>query len=84
MVDDARSQNEASLMLTAELAGALLGMSAKALRRADQADKIPAPMRIGRNVRWRRQELIEWMEAGCPDRPTWRAIRDARWRDAAG
>ena len=83
MIDN-RSITEAPQMLTAETAGALLGMSAKALRRADQVGKVPAPMRIGRNVRWRRQELMEWMEAGCPDRATWRAIRGARWRDAAG
>lgn len=73
------------MLLPVQAAAMLLGMSAKALRRADQAGKVPAPVRVGRNVRWRKAELVAWVNAGCPDRETWQVIQNGRWRrDAAG
>ena len=41
----------------------------------DQAGKIPPPIRIGRNVRWDYLELQAWVDARCPDRETWEAMR---------
>ena len=64
------------LLLPIEDAGLLLGMSARALRRADQCGKVPSPVRIGRNVRWRAEELVAWCNAGCPDRQTWESMRE--------
>jgi predicted DNA-binding transcriptional regulator AlpA len=72
------------LLLTTDAAGALLGMSGKALRRADQAEKVPRPVRIGRNVRWRAAELVAWINAGCPNREMWEAMQNGRWRRGAG
>jgi predicted DNA-binding transcriptional regulator AlpA len=66
--------NAVPLLLTTGEAASLLGMSERALRRADQCDKVPEPVRIGRNVRWRAAELSAWVEAGCPDRTTWAAV----------
>lgn len=39
--------------------------------------RLPAPVRLGRSVRWRRDELLAWLEAGCPSRDRWEAIRGA-------
>jgi excisionase family DNA binding protein len=66
------------LLLTTGEAASLLGMSERALRRADQRGKVPEPVRIGRNVRWRAAELTAWVEAGCPNRATW-AAQAAEW-----
>jgi predicted DNA-binding transcriptional regulator AlpA len=73
MTDDAN--NPDPILLKADAAAALLGMSSKALRRADQAGKTPRPVRIGRNVRWRVDVLMAWVEADCPDRQTWEVMR---------
>ena len=35
-------------------------------------------VRLGRSVRWRRDELLAWLEAGCPARDRWEALREAR------
>lgn len=32
---------------------------------------VPRPVRIGRSVFWRPEEVAAWIEAGCPDRKTW-------------
>jgi predicted DNA-binding transcriptional regulator AlpA len=67
------------LLLPIDKAALLLGMSGRALRRADQCGKVPSPVRIGRNVRWRAAELVAWCNAGCPDRQTWEAVRDSKF-----
>ena len=42
---------DGSLAIDAEAAGALFGLSERAWRRLDVTGQIPAPIRIGRNVR---------------------------------
>jgi len=36
---------------------------------------IPQPVRIGRSLYWRTEELKAWVAAGCPDRGTWIAMQ---------
>ena len=70
--------NSEPILLTVDLAARLLSMSGRALRRADQCGKVPAQVRIGRNVRWHKSELVAWCDAGCPDRQTWEAMGNLR------
>jgi len=51
----------------------LLGISMRQVWRLNSAGKLPRPVRIGGSVRWKRQEIMDWFEAGCPDRKTWDA-----------
>jgi predicted DNA-binding transcriptional regulator AlpA len=44
------------------------------------AGRVPAPIRLGRRVLWRREELAAWIEAGCPGRARWEAMTEARRR----
>ena len=59
----------------------LLDKSARQVWCDDLAGKLPAPVRIGRAVRWRLDELQAWRAAGCPPRDEWavrwQAIQDA-------
>ena len=36
--------------------------------------KIPAPVRIGRAVKWRLTEIDAWIKAACPPRAKWEAM----------
>jgi predicted DNA-binding transcriptional regulator AlpA len=63
------------LLLRAPDAAALCSTSIRTWRTWDTAGKIPQPVRIGRKVFWRPDELNAWVAAGCPDRVTWEAIR---------
>lgn len=63
--------------LTVDAAGAarLLGISAShlfALRRTGRLG--PAPIRLGRAVRYRTADLAAWVAAGCPSRDRWQAM----------
>jgi len=37
----------------------------------DQLGKIPKPVRIGRKLFWRHEELLTWIDADCPPRDDW-------------
>lgn len=58
-------------LLTAEQSWTLCGLSKSAWYKYRSAGKIPAPVRIGGALRWRRAELEAWVGAGCPVKDAW-------------
>ena len=65
---------EPPLMGAAELAS-LAQVSVKSIDRWLKAKKLPAPILIGRQRRWRRREILEWIEAGAPCQREWERLR---------
>jgi excisionase family DNA binding protein len=63
------------LLLRAREAAAACAVSLATWRRWGAAGRCPAPVRNGSTVRWRREELREWVEAGMPGRKEWAARR---------
>jgi excisionase family DNA binding protein len=55
-----------SALLDVRAVAALLRCSARHVYRMADAARMPAPVRLGALVRWRRQELLDWLAAGCP------------------
>jgi len=53
----------------------MLCCSVRHVERQDVSGKLPAPIRIGRAKRWRITEIDAWLEAGCPDRREWNAMK---------
>lgn len=54
------------LMKTVELAE-MLNVSVAALERMKAAGRLPAHIALTkRSHRWRRSEVLKWIEAGCP------------------
>ena len=62
------------LLLTAAAVGEMLSLSKRQIFRLNSSGKIPAPIRIGASPRWRENEIVEWLQAGAPDRKTWNSI----------
>jgi len=60
------------LISTSDLARELQ-VSAKTITRMDQSGKLPRPVRIGRSKRWVIQTIVDWIEAGTPNRREWEA-----------
>jgi excisionase family DNA binding protein len=54
------------LLSTKEVAD-LLDCSIKTVYRLRDAGRIPAPLHIGRDLRWRLDRLQTWIDRGCPD-----------------
>jgi predicted DNA-binding transcriptional regulator AlpA len=36
------------------------------LYKLNAAGRMPTPVRLGSLMRWRRKEIMEWIDAGCP------------------
>ena len=45
---------------------AMLSCSARHVYRLADADRLPRPVKLGSLVRWRADEIAEWIAAGCP------------------
>jgi predicted DNA-binding transcriptional regulator AlpA len=73
-----RSQNHAKsdqepIAISARQMSQMLGVSLRQCWRLSSAGKLPKPIRLGGSVRWNRQEIMDWFQAGCPDRRAWEA-----------
>ncbi len=55
-----------SPLVGAKEAARLCSISESMLYTLNRAGKMPPPIRIGTLLRWKRRELLEWIEAGCP------------------
>ena len=69
--DPPMAPKPASLLLTAADVAGLLAVSLRTVRRLDITGRLPAPLLIGRAVRWRRAEITSWLAAGAPPRARW-------------
>ena len=65
-----------TLLLSANDAASRCGVSERTWRAWDAAGHIPEPVHVGRSVYWRPRELVDWVDAGCPDRHTWKVMRE--------
>jgi len=66
----------APLLLRAPEAAVLCSTSTRTWRTWGTIGKIPRPIHIGRIPFWRYDELKAWVDAGCPNRTTWDAMRE--------
>ncbi len=74
IAEQAERDREA-LLLTVNDVGRALRCSGRHVWALNAAGKMPAPVRVGRAVRWRRSCIAMWIELGCPDRATFEAAR---------
>ena len=65
------TRETSALLLSAAEAAKLCGRCERTWRTWDAAGLVPRPVRIGKAVFWRPEELSQWVQAGCPDRKTW-------------
>jgi predicted DNA-binding transcriptional regulator AlpA len=66
---------DTALLIADTEAAALCGLSRRSWHRLRVAGKLPPSLRLGRAVRWRRADVVGWIEAGCPDGRTWAALQ---------
>ncbi|MBN1512613.1 MAG: helix-turn-helix domain-containing protein [Phycisphaerae bacterium] len=71
----------AELLGIRDVCALLGGCSARSVYRLCDADKMPFGLKLNGMRRWRRAELVAWLDAGCP--PVRVACSPARRRAAA-
>ena len=53
------------LLITVDEVAAMLSLSPRTVWRRSSTGELPAPVRIGGSVRWRRSDIVQWVNAGC-------------------
>jgi predicted DNA-binding transcriptional regulator AlpA len=64
-----------SLQVPDKVAARMAGVSRATWWRRYAAAQTPAATTFGRKKLWNRAELVAWIEARCPDRRTWEAMK---------
>ena len=64
------------LAVDANRAASLCGVSVRFWWALHSSGRCPSPLRLGRAVRWRTDELRDWLSAGAPPRDRWQEMRD--------
>ena len=72
-LDQSKTQEACSqaLLLSDTEAAALLGSSRSHFRNMHRLGNCPAPIKFGRSTKWRKAELIDWINEGSPPRHRW-------------
>jgi predicted DNA-binding transcriptional regulator AlpA len=65
------ANEDSALLLTSRQAARACGMSRSSWYKLYSTGKVPRPVKIGKLARWRREELRDWVKAGCPRRDHW-------------
>lgn len=60
---------------TVKQVAATLKVSVRQVHRLSMEGLMPAPIRLGGSIRWSKDEILSWLEAGAPDRDKWSQIR---------
>jgi len=69
---DIDANNLTALLLSAEDAATLLGVSRRHFYGLHSSGRLgPLPVKLGRSVKWVRAELEAWAAARCPIREEW-------------
>lgn len=67
---------QSGLMTVREVA-AMLKVSQRQVWKLTSAGRLPAPIRLGRSVRWRASDIDKFIALGCPSRERFEAERQA-------
>lgn len=78
MISHLKPGNESteSLLLSRVKAAQLIDVSVATLDRMQAAGKLPRTLAVNGGVRYRREDLVRWIDLGCPDRKTFDAAND--------
>lgn len=60
------------LMMTIGDLAETLQVSEKTIRRLNIEGRVPQPTKIGNQLRWPRQMIVDWVAAGSPRRDEWK------------
>jgi predicted DNA-binding transcriptional regulator AlpA len=63
--------DDSGLLIDVKTFAKLLSISSRTLSRLIDLEAVPMPVHLGRLVRWRLVEVLEWIEADCPPQKDW-------------
>lgn len=76
MAEKTVSLSQEVLFVSAKELSLMLGVSLRQVWRLNETGKLPRPIRLGGSVKWKLNEIAEWVENNCPDLETWQAMKE--------
>lgn len=64
-------------LIDKDVIASLLDVSPRSVQRYIPQGKVPRPIRVGKGLRWRLNEILDWIAAGCPKAAEWQRLRGA-------
>ena len=64
--ESVRTGDVEELLIAADRLASMMNLSTRTIWRLLSAGRLVKPVRIGGAVRWRLEEVREWIDAGCP------------------
>ena len=78
MTNETKNQTPEAL-LTAQVVGAKLSLSKRAVFRMRSAGLICSPVKVGAGaIRWRLSDIEQWIQWGCPTKKDFDAMHQAK------
>ena len=62
----AEDSGEESALVDVKEAARMCSISASMLYKLNVAGVLPKPIKLGKLLRWKRQDILEWIDQGCP------------------
>jgi excisionase family DNA binding protein len=66
LVESPLTDTQEPLLIAADELARLMQISRRTLWRLRSAGELPEPVRLGGTVRWRLEEVRDWVAMGCP------------------
>ena len=66
MTNEAKQRSNTPTLINANELAKILGISQRTIWRLIASGKLIQPIRIGKNVRWRLDQVNQWIENDCP------------------
>jgi len=79
-----QSARDAPWLITVSELAEKLQLSERSIHGKRASGELPAPIRLGRSVRWRADEIRAWLEAGAPPQEKWEAMQQELRQASAG
>jgi predicted DNA-binding transcriptional regulator AlpA len=83
-VGQSAAQCDEPLVIDAVEFAQMIKVSSKTIDRRLQRKELPKPIVIGRQRRWRRQEIVDWIAAGAPSQREWERQKAAGQKPGSG
>ena len=61
----AEAGGEESTLVDVKEAARMCSISASMLYKLNVAGVLPTPLKLGKLLRWKRQDILEWIDQGC-------------------
>jgi predicted DNA-binding transcriptional regulator AlpA len=77
-LQETRILDDQPILVSKKSLALMIGYSTRSISRKQSAGLLPRPVRMHGPKRWVREEIIEWVQVGCPTQVEWELLKRRR------